>query len=396
MSAGRKTLARAASATIVAGFACAAAGPGAALAATTPVTAFATIGGSEPLYDHVRLDDNTSWNSATNGYAMRRGYVDHNATGFYNVVFEKLTPMDGTNQLVDPGGVVQVRTSGLQEGTCHATGVNGYTADGTLGLGVECFDLAGKRADRRFTIGYTRGGTAKGTLITARLKSTPPLDGSKAGVPSETSIDGAAPIKDIVAVRRTNFGQYTFSLYDPSAAAPDGVVVTPTSITKPGIVCGVNGTSHSGTITEVKVKCRGPLDTGGVDTPLHLTFARGTNPLGEQYLSSANASVPLLTSSPSTTTLGAGSAQNLIYGVAGGTTVSRLSQGYYEVRLDHQNWRVGGEYAAVTADATTDTCRVTGTYRPAGKDYESLYVRCVDASQTNADTAFRLSYAAQQ
>jgi hypothetical protein len=303
--------------------------------------------------------------------------------------------MDGTNQLVDPGGVVQVRATGLQEGTCHTTGVNGITGNGQLGLGVQCFDLAGKRADRSFTIGYTRGGAAQGTLITARLKSTPPLDGSKVGVPSETSIDGAAPIKDIVAVRRTNFGQYTFSLYDPSPTAPDTVVVTPASTTKQGIVCGVAGTSHSGTITEVKVKCRGPLDMGGVDTPLHLTFARGINTLGDAHLSTAYASVPLITS-PSTMTLGADSALNLMYGVAGGTTVSRLSQGYYEVRLDHQDWRVGGEYAEVTADDSTDSCRVTGTYTPPGKDYESVYVRCIDATQTNADTAFRLSYAARQ
>jgi hypothetical protein len=321
--------------------------------------------------------------------------VSHSGTGFYNVVFDKLTPMDGTNQLVDPGGVVQVRASGLQEGTCHATGLNGFTGDGQLGLGVECFDLAGKRADRSFTIGYTRGGTSQGTLITARLKSIPPRDGSKVGVPSETSIDGAAPIKDIVAVRRTNFGQYTFSLYDPSPTAPEAVVVTPSSTTQPGIVCAVAGTSHSGTITEVKVKCRGPLDTGGVDTPLHLTFARGINTLGEKYLSTAYASVPLIASA-STTTLGAGSALNVIYGVAGNTTVSRLAQGYYEVRLDHQNWRVGAEYAAVTADDSTASCRVTGTYRPPGKDYESLYVRCIDDTQTNADTAFRLSYAARQ
>jgi hypothetical protein len=368
------------------------ASPASALAAPNVVGAFANVQGSEPLNQTVSMPLSTSFSSATG--SGERGTIRHAGTGIYHVTFDGLVPKDPNGGFLDPGGVVHVRTRTGK--VCHApqgqAGIVGTKSDGKLSLLVECWDGAGRFADSKFTINYTRGGAQQGSLITARMPrgDSLPLN-QKVGVPGETSVNASTPSSSSgVTVTRTGVGAYTFTMF--AGTGHSTIQVTPTlSGFKPGAVCGVVGTSVLNGIKSVKVQCRGPLTTGPVDVGVNLSYARGINLLGLKTLSSAYLSMPK--TSKASTTIQPDGMFNSIFGLSAGATVLRSSPGRYEVRLPNQELHIGAgaDTFGVTAEGSTADCQISSSTPQLG--FQRLGVVCLNSSGLAIDTAFQLHYA---
>src|SRR4051794_17034197 len=371
------------------------ASPASALAAPNVVGAIANIQGNEPLNQTVLMPRSTSFNSTQTD---ERGTIHHQAVGIYGITFEGLVPKDPNGGFLDPGGVVHVRAKGAG-GVCHApsgeSGMIGTKSDGKLSLLVECWDGAGRAADRPFTLSYTRGGTQKGSLITARMPNGAglPLNQRVVLKVGETSINASTPstTNSGVSVTRTAVGEYTFLMF--AGTGPSTIQLTPTLAGfKPGAVCGITGTSVASALKSVKISCRGPLNAGPVDVGLHLSYAHGINLLGLTTLSSAYLSMPKTTAA--STNIQPADMLNTINGLNGGGGVLRNAPGRYEVGLPNQQKHFGAETFTVTAEDSTADCQITSSLPQFG--FQQLRVACSNSSLNATDTAFQLHYAGKQ
>jgi hypothetical protein len=307
-------------------------------------------------------------------------------------------PKDPNGGFLDPGGVVHVRTKG-GGGVCHAPqgqqGIVGTKADGKLNLLVECWDGAGRFADRAFNVNYTRGGTQKGSLITALMPNGAGLPlNQKVALKGETSINAGTPstTNSGISVTRTGVGAYTFQMF--AGTGPSSIQVTPTisGVFKPGAVCGITGTSVASGIKSTKVQCRGPLNAGPVDVrsqpqlcPRH-QYAR---PDGAQQRVPIDAQHDRgLDADPA--------GRHAQHNRRAHRRRRRAAQlpGPLRGAAAQPAKHVGVEPFSATAEGSTADCQITSSAPQFG--FQQLRVACSNSIVQPTDTAFQLHYAGKQ
>jgi hypothetical protein len=106
--------------------------------------------------------------------------IQRRDVGEYDVHFPGLATEQPFSDL-DQEGVVHARVTGSIGGVCQASATVQDDRRGAVLAFINCFDNFGKPANRPFTVGYTRGGSDLGSLVSVRMDSVPnegttPLD----------------------------------------------------------------------------------------------------------------------------------------------------------------------------------------------------------------------------